>query len=132
MSDKNVGKSFSIDGFVFLGDIKAFATEVVKVLALHDGSVGHLRGMREINSLSGVAMNCRKAKLKLPMKSLLEDYKGEKARLVTILEENGARGFARSSVYNLLSKLSISGNKRIKAFKLPAEKQFQLDLGQKK
>ncbi|GFR96528.1 reverse transcriptase [Elysia marginata] len=35
--------------------------------------------------------------------------------------EIGARGFAGSSAYDLLSKLSISGNKRTKALKLPAE-----------
>ncbi|GFR99589.1 polyprotein [Elysia marginata] len=35
--------------------------------------------------------------------------------------EIGARGFAGSSAYDLLSKLSISGNKRTKALKMPAE-----------
>ncbi|GFR88385.1 polyprotein [Elysia marginata] len=35
--------------------------------------------------------------------------------------EIGARGFAGSSAYDLLSKLSISGNKRTKALKLLAE-----------
>ncbi|GFO34063.1 reverse transcriptase [Plakobranchus ocellatus] len=38
--------------------------------------------------LSGVAMYCRKAKLKLPMKSILEEYRCGKARLLTILEES--------------------------------------------
>ncbi|GFO47088.1 reverse transcriptase [Plakobranchus ocellatus] len=38
--------------------------------------------------LSGVAMYCLKAKLKLPMKSILEDYKSGKARLLTMLEES--------------------------------------------
>ncbi|GFS15202.1 polyprotein [Elysia marginata] len=33
----------------------------------------------------------------------------------------GTRGFARSSTYDLLSKLSISGDKRTKALKLLAE-----------
>ncbi|GFS13708.1 reverse transcriptase [Elysia marginata] len=36
--------------------------------------------------LSDVAMYCGKAKLKLPMKSILEDIKCGKARLVTMLE----------------------------------------------
>ncbi|GFN73710.1 reverse transcriptase [Plakobranchus ocellatus] len=36
--------------------------------------------------LSDVAMYCRKAKLKLPMKSILEEYKCGKARLLTMLE----------------------------------------------
>ncbi|GFR91728.1 reverse transcriptase [Elysia marginata] len=39
--------------------------------------------------LSDVAMYCRKAKLKLPMKSILEEYKCGKVRLVTMLEESG-------------------------------------------
>ncbi|GFO47836.1 reverse transcriptase [Plakobranchus ocellatus] len=38
--------------------------------------------------LSDVAMYCRKAKLKLPMKSILEEYKCGKARLPTMLEES--------------------------------------------
>ncbi|GFN82187.1 reverse transcriptase [Plakobranchus ocellatus] len=38
--------------------------------------------------LSDVAMYCRKAKLKLPMKSILEEYKCGKARLLTMLEES--------------------------------------------
>ncbi|GFN74544.1 reverse transcriptase [Plakobranchus ocellatus] len=38
--------------------------------------------------LSDVAMYCRKAKLKLPMKSILEEYKCVKARLLTMLEES--------------------------------------------
>ncbi|GFO40547.1 reverse transcriptase [Plakobranchus ocellatus] len=38
--------------------------------------------------LSGMAMYCRKAKLKLPMKSILEEYKCDKARLLTTLEES--------------------------------------------
>ncbi|GFR81669.1 reverse transcriptase [Elysia marginata] len=38
--------------------------------------------------LSDVAMYCRKAKLKLPMKSILEEYKCGKVRLVTMLEES--------------------------------------------
>ncbi|GFO10132.1 reverse transcriptase [Plakobranchus ocellatus] len=33
-------------------------------------------------------MHCRKAKLKLPMKSILEEYKCSKARLLTMLEES--------------------------------------------
>ncbi|GFO36626.1 reverse transcriptase [Plakobranchus ocellatus] len=37
---------------------------------------------------SDVAMYCRKAKLKLPMKSILEEYKCGKARLLTMLEES--------------------------------------------
>ncbi|GFS24431.1 reverse transcriptase [Elysia marginata] len=40
------------------------------------------------SGLSDVAMHCRKAKLKLPMKSILEEYKCGKARLVTMLEES--------------------------------------------
>ncbi|GFN84901.1 reverse transcriptase [Plakobranchus ocellatus] len=38
--------------------------------------------------LSDVAMYCRKAKLKLPMTSILEEYKCGKARLLTMLEES--------------------------------------------
>ncbi|GFO10581.1 reverse transcriptase [Plakobranchus ocellatus] len=38
--------------------------------------------------LSDVAMHCRKAKLKLPMKSFLEENKCGKARLLTMLEES--------------------------------------------
>ncbi|GFO24573.1 reverse transcriptase [Plakobranchus ocellatus] len=38
--------------------------------------------------LSDVAMYCLKAKLKLPMKSILEEYKCSKARLLTMLEES--------------------------------------------
>ncbi|GFN76057.1 reverse transcriptase [Plakobranchus ocellatus] len=37
--------------------------------------------------LSDVAINCRKPKLKLPMKSILEEYKCGKARILTMLEE---------------------------------------------
>ncbi|GFO37032.1 polyprotein [Plakobranchus ocellatus] len=33
-------------------------------------------------------MYCRKAKLKLPNKSILEEYKSGKARLLTMLEES--------------------------------------------
>ncbi|GFO37481.1 reverse transcriptase [Plakobranchus ocellatus] len=39
-------------------------------------------------SLSDVAMYCRKAKLKLPLKSILEEYKCGKVRLLTMLEES--------------------------------------------
>ncbi|GFO38302.1 reverse transcriptase [Plakobranchus ocellatus] len=39
-------------------------------------------------SHSDVAMYCRKAKLKLPMQSILEEYKCGKARLLTMLEES--------------------------------------------
>ncbi|GFN99519.1 reverse transcriptase [Plakobranchus ocellatus] len=38
--------------------------------------------------LSDVAMYCRKAKLNIPMKSILEEYKLGKARLLTMLEES--------------------------------------------
>ncbi|GFS01182.1 reverse transcriptase [Elysia marginata] len=38
--------------------------------------------------LSDVAMYCRKAKLKLPMKSNLDEYKCENVRLVTMLEDS--------------------------------------------
>ncbi|GFN97226.1 reverse transcriptase [Plakobranchus ocellatus] len=38
--------------------------------------------------LSDVAMYCRKAKLKFPMKSILEKYKCGKARLLTTLEKS--------------------------------------------
>ncbi|GFO26356.1 polyprotein [Plakobranchus ocellatus] len=38
--------------------------------------------------LSDEAMYCRKAKLKLPMKSILEEYTCGKARLLTMLEES--------------------------------------------
>ncbi|GFO11674.1 reverse transcriptase [Plakobranchus ocellatus] len=38
--------------------------------------------------LSDVAMFCRKAKLKLPMKSILEECKCGKVRLLTMLEES--------------------------------------------
>ncbi|GFO20545.1 reverse transcriptase [Plakobranchus ocellatus] len=38
--------------------------------------------------LSDVAMYCRKAKLKLPMKSILEENKCGKVRLLTMLEES--------------------------------------------
>ncbi|GFR94549.1 reverse transcriptase [Elysia marginata] len=38
--------------------------------------------------LSDVAMYCRKAKLKLLMKSILEEYKCGKAILVTMLEDS--------------------------------------------
>ncbi|GFR81294.1 reverse transcriptase [Elysia marginata] len=44
---------------------------------------------------------------------------GYRAKIMPI--EIGARGFAGSSAYDLLSKLSISGNKRTKALKLLAE-----------
>ncbi|GFN82313.1 reverse transcriptase [Plakobranchus ocellatus] len=37
---------------------------------------------------SDVAMYCRKAKLKLPMKSILEECKCSKARLLIMLEES--------------------------------------------
>ena len=48
----------------------------------------------------------------------LEDA-GYKA--VTLPDEAGARGFIGSSVYDLLTKLSISGNTRRKALKLLAQ-----------
>ncbi|GFN85575.1 reverse transcriptase [Plakobranchus ocellatus] len=38
--------------------------------------------------LLDVAMYCREAKLKLPMKSILEEYKRGKAKLLTVLEES--------------------------------------------
>ncbi|GFO32390.1 reverse transcriptase [Plakobranchus ocellatus] len=38
--------------------------------------------------LSDVAMYCRKAKLKLPMKSILEEYKCGKAKLLTMFKES--------------------------------------------
>ena len=38
-----------------------------------------------------------------------------------VMPEVGARGFIGSSVYHLLTKLSICGNKRTKALKLLAE-----------
>ncbi|GFS27987.1 polyprotein [Elysia marginata] len=44
---------------------------------------------------------------------------GYMAKIMPI--EIGARGFAGSSAYDLLSKLSISGNKRTKALTLPAK-----------
>ncbi|GFS15158.1 reverse transcriptase [Elysia marginata] len=44
---------------------------------------------------------------------------GYRAKIMPI--EIGARGFAGSSAYDLLSKLSISGNKRTKALKLLAK-----------
>ncbi|GFO30079.1 polyprotein [Plakobranchus ocellatus] len=42
----------------------------------------------EVNDHKDVAMYCQKAKLKLPMKSILEEYKCGKARLLTMLEES--------------------------------------------
>ncbi|GFR82829.1 reverse transcriptase [Elysia marginata] len=74
--------------------------------------------------------------LTVPYESRMEqahNYKKEKyLNLTKELEESGyrakiipieisARGFAGSSAYDLLSKLSISGNKRTKALKLLAE-----------
>ncbi|GFS04719.1 polyprotein [Elysia marginata] len=44
---------------------------------------------------------------------------GYRAKIIPV--EIGARGFAGSSAYDLLSKLSISGNKQTKALKLLAE-----------
>ena len=52
-----------------------------------------------------------------------------------MLVEVGARSFIGSSVYDLLTKLSICGNKRTKALKLLAEivgKKFPVDLEQEK
>ena len=74
--------------------------------------------------------------LTVPYESRMEQahtYKKEKyLDLTKVLEESGylakiipveigARGFAGASAYNLLSKLSITGNKRTKALKLLAE-----------
>ena len=42
-------------------------------------------------------------------------------KAVVMPVEVGARGFVGSSVYDLLTKLSICGNKRTKALKLLAE-----------
>ena len=42
-------------------------------------------------------------------------------KAVVMPVEVGARGFIRSSVYDLLTKLSIFGNKRTKALKLLGE-----------
>ncbi|KAK3778109.1 hypothetical protein RRG08_062805 [Elysia crispata] len=39
-------------------------------------------------SLTDVAMYCRKAKLRLPLKSILEEYKCGKARLLSMLEDS--------------------------------------------
>ena len=38
--------------------------------------------------LTDVAFYCRQAKLKLPLKSILEEYKAGKARLLSMLEDS--------------------------------------------
>ena len=90
------------------------------------------------------------AELTVPYENRMEEahiYKREKYlnltkeledagyKAVVMLVEVGARRFIGSSVYDLLTKLSICGNKRTKALKLLAEivgKKFPVDLEQEK
>ena len=53
--------------------------------------------------------------------NLTKELKSEGYRAIAMPVEVGARGFIGSSVYDLLTKLSICGNKRTKALKLLAE-----------
>ena len=41
-----------------------------------------------VRGLTDVAMYCRKAKLRLPLISILEEYKCDKARLLSMLEDS--------------------------------------------
>ena len=53
--------------------------------------------------------------------NLTKELRDAAYKAVVMPVEVGARGFIRSSVYDLLTKLAICGNKRTKALKLPAE-----------
>ncbi|KAK3796054.1 hypothetical protein RRG08_013359 [Elysia crispata] len=53
--------------------------------------------------------------------NLTKELENAGYKAVVMLVEVGARGFVGSSVYDLLTKLSICGNKRTKALKLLAE-----------
>ena len=53
--------------------------------------------------------------------NLSKELKNAGYKAVAMPIEVGARGFVGSSVYDLLTKLSICGNKRAKALKLLAE-----------
>ncbi|KAK3783909.1 hypothetical protein RRG08_031772 [Elysia crispata] len=59
-----------------------------------------------------------KREIYLNLTKELEDAGG---KAVLMPAEFGARGYIESSVYDLLTKLSICGNKRTKALKLEAE-----------
>ena len=54
-------------------------------------------------------------------KNLIKELENASYKAV-VMPVVGARGFIASSVYDLLTKLSICGNKRTKALKLLAEK----------
>ena len=47
-----------------------------------------MRWLRVPSGLTDVAMYCRKAKLRLPLKFILEEYKCDKARLLSMLEDS--------------------------------------------
>ena len=76
---------------------------------------------------SGSTQQLIMVELPVPYENIMEDahiYKREKYMNLTKELENAdqrARGFVGSSVYDLLTKLSICGNKRTKALKLLAE-----------
>ena len=53
--------------------------------------------------------------------NLTKELENARYKAVVMPVEVGARGFVGSSVYDLLTKLSICGNKRTKALKLLAE-----------
>ena len=53
--------------------------------------------------------------------NLTKELENASYKAVVMPVEVGARGFVGSSVYDLLTKLSICGNKRTKALKLLAE-----------
>ena len=53
--------------------------------------------------------------------NLSKELRNAGYRAVVMPVEGGARAFIRSSVYDLLTKLSICGNKTTKALKLLAE-----------
>ena len=62
-----------------------------------------------------------KTKRELSAENLTKELENTGYKAVVIPVEAGARGFVGSSVYDLLTKLSICGNKRTKALKLLAE-----------
>ena len=66
--------------------------------------------------------------------NLTKELRNAGYRAIGMPDEVGAKGFIGSSVYNLLTKLSVCGNKRTKTQKLLAEiaEKFPMDLEQKK
>ncbi|KAK3780390.1 hypothetical protein RRG08_062011 [Elysia crispata] len=64
--------------------------------------------------------------------NLTKDLENAGYKAVVMPDEVGARGFVGSSVYDLLTKPMICGNKRTKATSGNSRKQFPLDLDQKK